>query len=121
MQKKKLRESSSFSSNVTSPPTQETNDRSNTTEQQQPVEEIIAPSIDFVLRRHPQETLVDCLKREYIRTSSTITIKHIKTFLSRKLNYEHENHFQVSLYLFLIPLLTVCLDFNGIWRRRCDY
>lgn len=93
--KKKLRESSSFSASVSSPTPNNSGDRSAPLSVTEPVEEIIAPLIDFVLRRHPQETLVDNLKREYIRTSSSITIKHIKTFLSRKLEYEPECHFQI--------------------------
>jgi len=93
--KKKLRESSSFSASVSSPTPDNSGDRSTPLSVTEPVEEIVAPPIDFVLRRHPQETLVDNLKREYIRTSSSITIKHIKTFLSRKLEYEPECHFQI--------------------------
>jgi len=85
--------SSSFPSTIISPSANNPVDRS--TSLSEAVEEAIAPSIDFVLRRHPQETLVDCLNREYIRTSSSITIKHIKTFLSRKLEYEPESHFQI--------------------------
>ena len=52
--------------------------------------------IDFVLRRHPQETAVDRLKREYIRTSQDMTVENLKVFLGKKLSYVHYPHFQVS-------------------------
>ena len=44
--------------------------------------------INFVLRRHPQERLVCRLQREYLRTSSDITILSLKKFLKVKLSYE---------------------------------
>lgn len=60
-----------------------------------------SPLIDFVLRRHPQETLVDRLKREYIRTSQDMTISNLKVFLGKKLSYEPHSHFQVRIQTFM--------------------
>lgn len=52
--------------------------------------------INFILRRHPQETAVDRLRREYIRTSQDLTVKILKDFLAKKLSYSPPSHFQVS-------------------------
>ncbi|EED91804.1 hypothetical protein THAPSDRAFT_268817 [Thalassiosira pseudonana CCMP1335] len=54
-----------------------------------------SPLIDFVLRRHPQETVVERLKREYIRTSQDVTVKNLKMFLGQKLSYFPPSHFQI--------------------------
>ncbi|KAL3790862.1 hypothetical protein HJC23_004492 [Cyclotella cryptica] len=51
--------------------------------------------IDFILRRHPQEIVVDRLKREYIRTSHDMTIENLKVFLGKKLGYDQYPHFQI--------------------------
>lgn len=52
--------------------------------------------IDFILRRHPHETEVGRLKREYIRTSQEMTVATLKVFLGQKLGYSPHCHFQVS-------------------------
>ncbi|KAL3770251.1 hypothetical protein ACHAWO_009565 [Cyclotella atomus] len=54
-----------------------------------------SPLIDFILRRHPQETVVDRLRREYIRTSQDITVENLKVFLGKKLGYSQYPHFQI--------------------------
>eukprot|EP00559_Dactyliosolen_fragilissimus_P005822 CAMPEP_0184859694 /NCGR_PEP_ID=MMETSP0580-20130426/4687_1 /TAXON_ID=1118495 /ORGANISM="Dactyliosolen fragilissimus" /LENGTH=319 /DNA_ID=CAMNT_0027356479 /DNA_START=144 /DNA_END=1103 /DNA_ORIENTATION=- len=54
-----------------------------------------SPLIDFVLRRHPQETLVDRLYREHLRTNNEITMKFLKKFLGQKLSYENFHLFQI--------------------------
>lgn len=54
-----------------------------------------SPLIEFVLRRHPQETSVDRLKKEYLRTSQDITVKNMKIFLGKKLSYFPYTHFQI--------------------------
>lgn len=54
-----------------------------------------SPLVDFILRRHPQEVLVDRLKREYIRTSGDITVLQLKHFLSKKLSFQPYTHFQI--------------------------
>jgi len=56
--------------------------------------------VNFVLRRHPQERLVCRLRREYLRTSSDITMLSLKKFLKIKLSYEGD----VSDFQVLIPL-----------------
>ena len=58
--------------------------------------------IDFVLRRHPQESVVDRLKREYIRTSQDMTVENLKVFLGKKLSYFPHHHFQVSKNMCLV-------------------
>ena len=58
-------------------------------------------TVNCVLRRHPQERMVDRLDREYIRTSGELTMHHLKIFLSRKLSFEPPERFQVSLFLYL--------------------
>lgn len=55
-----------------------------------------SPLIEFVLRRHPQETAVDRLRREYLRTSQDITMKDLKDFLGKKLSYFPHSDFQVG-------------------------
>mmetsp|Transcript_41177 Transcript_41177/g.67605 ORF Transcript_41177/g.67605 Transcript_41177/m.67605 type:complete len:280 (+) Transcript_41177:13-852(+) len=68
-----------------------------------PVKRVIglkkSPLIEFVLRRHPQETSVDRLKKEYLRTSQDITVKNMKIFLGKKLSYFPYTHFQVRGWL----------------------
>jgi len=54
-----------------------------------------SPQVDFALRRHPQETMVDRLHREHCRTSGEMSVSILKTFLSRKLSYEPSSHFQI--------------------------
>lgn len=53
-------------------------------------------TIEFVLRRHPQETRVDRLKKEFLRTSKDITVDALKKFLSKKLDHYPHSHFQVG-------------------------
>ena len=66
-----------------------------------PIQRIVglteSPLIAFILRRHPQETAVDRLKREYIRTSREMTVQLLKRFLGRKLGYTPCSHFQVRV------------------------
>jgi len=50
--------------------------------------------IDFVLRRHPQETNVDRLAREYMRATGEMPINALKKYLGKKLSYEPYSHFQ---------------------------
>eukprot|EP00593_Proboscia_inermis_P017188 CAMPEP_0171308154 /NCGR_PEP_ID=MMETSP0816-20121228/18279_1 /TAXON_ID=420281 /ORGANISM="Proboscia inermis, Strain CCAP1064/1" /LENGTH=258 /DNA_ID=CAMNT_0011790865 /DNA_START=107 /DNA_END=883 /DNA_ORIENTATION=+ len=52
-------------------------------------------TVNCVLRRHPQERMVDRLDREYIRTSGELTMHHLKIFLSRKLSFEPPERFQI--------------------------
>ncbi len=59
-----------------------------------------SPLIDIVLRRHPQETAVERLNREYIRTSKDMTISILKQFLGKKLSYQPCTHFQVRFKFF---------------------
>lgn len=47
-----------------------------------------SPLVDFVLQRHPQETSVDRLKREWIRINEDATVTLIGKFLSQKLANE---------------------------------
>jgi len=54
-----------------------------------------SPLIEFILRRHPQETSVDRLKREYLRTSQDMTVKNLKIFLGKKLSYFPYSQFQI--------------------------
>jgi hypothetical protein len=54
-----------------------------------------SPLIEIILRRHPQETAVDRLRKEYIRTSKEMTVEKLKIFLGRKLSYSPYIHFQV--------------------------
>lgn len=54
-----------------------------------------SPLIDIILRRHPQETVVERLNREFIRTSKDMTISILKQFLGKKLSYQPYTHFQV--------------------------
>jgi len=51
--------------------------------------------VDFCLRRHPQEMIVDRLDREYIRTNCKLTVNNLKMFLSRKLSYTPLDDFQI--------------------------
>jgi len=51
--------------------------------------------IEYVVRRHPQETLVDRLDREYLRTSRDLPMHILKKFLGQKLSYQPYSHFQV--------------------------
>ncbi|GMH69147.1 hypothetical protein TrST_g2291 [Triparma strigata] len=53
--------------------------------------------ISFVLRRHPRETGVARLDREYIRTSSELKIIHLKKFLGIKLGFERFEEFQIII------------------------
>jgi len=71
------------------------------------VEEYYSPLMDFVLRRHAKEKIVDKLRREWIRTSEEIKIGQIKKFLGQKLNYQPWSHFQI---LTLIGGKLVALD-----------
>ncbi|KAL3763989.1 hypothetical protein ACHAW5_007608 [Stephanodiscus triporus] len=54
-----------------------------------------SPLIEIILRRHPQETAVDRLRKEYIRTSKEMTMETLKIFLGRKLGYSPYQHFQI--------------------------
>jgi hypothetical protein len=56
-----------------------------------------SPLIEIVLRRHPQETAVDRLRKEYIRTSIDMTVEVLKIFLGKKLGYSPYTHFQVRV------------------------
>jgi hypothetical protein len=51
--------------------------------------------VSFVLRKHPQETQVGRLDREYIRTSSDLKIYHLKKFLGLKLSYAQFHDFSI--------------------------
>ena len=53
--------------------------------------------ISFVLRRHPSESMVGRLDREYIRTSCELRVFHLKKFLGLKLQYKKFHDFQVVL------------------------
>ena len=55
------------------------------------------PLIEIILRRHPQETQVDRLKKEYIRTSHDVTVDGLKMFLGKKLSYSPYTDFQVCV------------------------
>ena len=59
-----------------------------------------SPMIEIVLRRHPQETQVERLHKEYIRTSNEMTVETLKIFLGKKLSYSPCTDFQVCEYLF---------------------
>jgi hypothetical protein len=87
-----------------------------------------SPLIDIVLRRHPQETAVDRLRKEYIRTSKEITVEALKIFLGKKLDYSPFLHFQVRvihyllLYIqsdnmFMIPTLLITLQLLDFGNR----
>mmetsp|Transcript_25268 Transcript_25268/g.60747 ORF Transcript_25268/g.60747 Transcript_25268/m.60747 type:complete len:308 (+) Transcript_25268:42-965(+) len=54
-----------------------------------------SPLIDFILRRHPQETDVDRLRKEYIRTCQDMTVERLKIFLSKKLDHSPHSDFQI--------------------------
>lgn len=54
-----------------------------------------SPLIEIILRRHPQETAVDRLRKEYIRTSKEMTVEKLKVFLGKKLSYSPHMDFQV--------------------------
>jgi len=66
--------------------------------------------IRFVLRRHPQEMLIDRLHREYLRTSKDITMKHLSKFLKEKLGYPGRARD--------IQLITVNLEGDGVILRN---
>ena len=51
--------------------------------------------VSFVLRKHPQETQVGRLDREYIRTSSDLKIYHLKKFLGLKLSWQSFHDFSI--------------------------
>ena len=53
--------------------------------------------VDIVLKRHPQETTVDRLKREHISTPQDVTVEKLKEFLGQKLGYSPCSDFQVCL------------------------
>lgn len=83
-----------------------------------------AALIDFILRRHPQETLVDSLKREYVRTSQEMTVENLKVYLGKKLSYSQYSHFQVSSFRLLGSMIAIkthnshiFIDFNNCWRK----
>ena len=82
-----------------------------------------SPLIDFVLRRHPQETVVDRLKREYIRTSQDITVENLKMFLGKKLSYWPHSHFQVCNLLrrFVITSVVCGSQCWLWWCLRCFF
>jgi len=81
--------------------------------------------ISFVLRRHPQEQLVDKLEREYIRTTSELKIYHLKKFLGLKLNIPEFHGFQIVLInqgrgIVLSEKLTLNTIRNTLLDRDCD-
>ena len=51
--------------------------------------------IQYTLRRHPQETRVDRLDKEAIKTSKHMTIATIKKFLGTKLSHTPHTDFQI--------------------------
>uniref|UniRef100_A0A7S2UQJ8 RING-type E3 ubiquitin transferase n=1 Tax=Attheya septentrionalis TaxID=420275 RepID=A0A7S2UQJ8_9STRA len=53
--------------------------------------------VQYVLRRHPREALVDRLDRECLKTSKNVSVGVVKLFLSRKLSYEPISHFQITI------------------------
>eukprot|EP00978_Attheya_sp_CCMP212_P026722 scaffold88403_cov55-Attheya_sp.AAC.6 len=53
--------------------------------------------VQYVLRRHPREALVDRLDRECLKTSKNVSVGVVKLFLSRKLSYEPSSHFQITI------------------------
>lgn len=55
-----------------------------------------SPLIDFVLRRYPQESKVDRLIKEHIRTSRDINVETLKIFLAKKLSFSPPSQLQVS-------------------------
>lgn len=71
--------------------------------------------IDFILRRHPQEILVDRLKREYIRTSHDMTVENLKVFLGKKLGYCQYPHFQVRLCHYVM-IFWIAIPFSRILK-----
>lgn len=42
----------------------------------------------FTLRRHPQEEQLQCLVKEYLKTSRLLTVLHLQKFLSMKLQWQ---------------------------------
>ena len=73
-----------------------------------------SPLIEFILRRHPQETVVDRLKKEYIRTSQDMTVERLKIFLGKKLGHSPYSDFQVCYYIpfFFLSSSNASLEMN---------
>jgi len=42
----------------------------------------------FTLRRHPREEHLQCLVKEYLKTSRLLTVSHLQKFLSMKLQWQ---------------------------------
>lgn len=42
----------------------------------------------FTLRRHPKEEHLQCLVKEYLKTSRLLTVSHLQKFLSMKLQWQ---------------------------------
>ena len=51
--------------------------------------------IEIILRKHPQESQLERLKKEYIRASEDMTIERLKMFLEKKLCHTPHTDFQV--------------------------
>eukprot|EP00577_Skeletonema_sp_RCC1716_P021108 CAMPEP_0113372710 /NCGR_PEP_ID=MMETSP0013_2-20120614/679_1 /TAXON_ID=2843 ORGANISM="Skeletonema costatum, Strain 1716" /NCGR_SAMPLE_ID=MMETSP0013_2 /ASSEMBLY_ACC=CAM_ASM_000158 /LENGTH=290 /DNA_ID=CAMNT_0000254619 /DNA_START=39 /DNA_END=911 /DNA_ORIENTATION=- /assembly_acc=CAM_ASM_000158 len=80
-----------------------------------------SPLIEFVLRRYPQESKVDRLIKEHIRTSREITVEALKIFLAKKLSFSPPSHLQILTvvdenYIVLPDDITLAL----IRRDICD-
>jgi len=80
-----------------------TNDR--TPLSQQPTQPMVRVSdlqdhsshlMNFILRKHPMEKIVERLRKELLRTSKDIRIGQLKRFLGMKLRYEPWSNFQIS-------------------------
>jgi hypothetical protein len=50
----------------------------------------------FTLRRHPQEEHLQCLVKEYLKTSRMLTVLHIQKFLSMKLQWQSHATIQLT-------------------------
>jgi len=50
----------------------------------------------FTLRRHPLEDQLQCLVKEYLKTSRMLSVNHLQKFLSMKLQWQSHNTIQLT-------------------------
>jgi len=91
------------SNSTAAQPAQQQEQQSSSPQSQQPMIRISklqdhsSSLIDFIVRRHPMEKVVDRLRKELLRTSKEMKVGQLKRFLGSKLNYQPWSHFQISI------------------------
>jgi len=91
------------SNSTAAQPAQQQEQQSSSPQSQQPMIRISklqdhsSPLIDFIVRKHPMEKVVDRLRKELLRTSKEMKVGQLKRFLGSKLNYQPWSHFQISI------------------------